>query len=181
MTIILNIIGPIVFGIAFAGVLVFLKRVLRLPVPGWSVPMGAALAMMAAHLYNGYTWYDRFRAELPESVTIVNILPTSRMLEPWTYLIPRIDRFTAIDSNSLHINEALPDMVIGEILLIERYAPTAKVAQIADCAGNRTADLPADPAFGTDGLPLGLNWISRPADHPVLAAMCRLAAAKSGG
>ncbi len=179
MTNILNLLGPVMLGVAFAGFLLFAKRVLRIPLPGWFIPMGAAFAMMAGHLYIEYTWFNRFSAQLPAHVHVADTLTTSGPFEPWTYARPRINRFSAVDANAIRVNPAHPDIVIGEVILVERYVPTATIGQIADCKGTRTADMPADPVFGSDGLPQGLVWIDRTADNPVLATMCRLAQEKA--
>lgn len=181
MTNILNLLGPIVVGIAMAGVLLFLKRVLKLPLPGWAIPVGAAVAIFGTHMSNEYTWYSRFVAELPPTIEVVESHTTSGMFEPWTYLKPRINRFSAIDANSIKVNPAFPDYAIGEVILVERYVPTAKITQIADCKGSRTADLTATTQFGEDGLPIGVTWIDREAGNPILATLCRLAAEKQGG
>lgn len=174
------ILGPIVLGIAVAGILVFLKRVLRLPLPGWSIPMLAAIAMILAHIYNEYSWFDRFSAELPEGVEVVETLTTTGWYEPWTYLKPRINRFSAIDTSTVQVNPAHPDLALGQVILVERHSPTASVVQLADCRNNRTADIPANAQFGDDGLPLGVTWIDREPDSPILAALCRIAAGKLG-
>ncbi|WP_299865909.1 hypothetical protein [uncultured Hoeflea sp.] len=173
-----NILGPIVFGIAVTGVLVFMKRVLKVPLPGWSVPMLAAASIILAHVYNEYSWFDRFSAELPEQVEVVETLTKSSWYEPWSYVRPRVDRFTAIDRNSVQFNPAHPELALGEIILVQRYTPTARALQIADCENGRVADLTPSTEFGDDGLPLGVVWFDRDAEDPVLASLCRIAAEK---
>jgi hypothetical protein len=173
-----NILGPIVLGIAVTGVLVFMKRVLRVPLPGWSVPMLAAASIILAHVYNEYSWYDRFAVELPENVEVIETLTTASWYEPWSYVKPRVNRFTAIDRNSVQYNPAHPELALGEIILVERYTPTARALQIADCGQDRVADLTAGTAFGEDGLPVGVVWFDRAADDAVLTALCRIAAEK---
>lgn len=173
-----NILGPIVLGVAVTGILVFMKRVLRVPLPGWSVPMLAAASIILAHVYNEYSWYNRFSAELPDRVEVVETLTTSSWYEPWSYARPRIDRFTAIDRNSVQFNPDHPALALGEILLVQRYTPTARALQIADCENRRIADLTPSTEFDDDGLPVGVVWFDRDAEDPVLRALCRIAAEK---
>lgn len=168
----LNLLGPLLLGVAVAGVLLFAKRVLRVPLPGWLVPTAAAVAIMGGHLYNEYTWYDRFTERLPARFTVVDTATTQGLLEPWTYLWPRINRFAAIDSGSIKTNANSPDLVMGKILLFQRYAPTAQVSEVVDCAGNRAAALSPQTEFAADGMPQNVDWEPRAADHPIMTAMC---------
>jgi hypothetical protein len=170
---ILNLLGPVLFGIVVGGILVFLKRVLRVPMPGWALPAGVALGIVAAHLYNDYTWFDRFSAELPEGMEVIRTVSTTSLLEPWTYAVPKVTRFAALDRNSIRTNPAQPGLRIGQILLFQRYTPTASLLQVADCENGRIAALAADGKFSEDGLPQDVTWSDVPPDEPLFAAVCR--------
>ncbi|MAY62167.1 MAG: hypothetical protein CML29_08130 [Rhizobiales bacterium] len=171
---ILNLLGPVLFGIAIVGVLLFAKRVLRVPLPRWALPVGAALGILGAHIYNEYTWFDRFTGELPEGVEVIQSGQSSSILEPWTYLVPKTTRFAALDRNSIRTNPAQPGMKIGEVLLFQRHTPTARLLQVADCEGGRIAALSADTAFDENGLPEGVQWAEVKADEPLFSSICQL-------
>lgn len=173
MASIFNLLGPIMAGIGTVGVLLFLKRILKIPMPGWIVPIGAAAGMMGAHMINEYTWYSRFSAELPDTMVVIDKGSSKHWLEPWTYLLPKTNRFAAIDRSSLKINEANPDLVMGEVLLFERYTPTAHVREIADCTNNRTMAVQPGAKLDDTGMPERLNWVERDAEHPIVNAMCK--------
>ncbi len=170
---ILNLLGPILFGVAVAGILLFLKRVLRVPMPGWALPAGVAIGILGAHLYNEYTWFDRFKTELPEGVQVIRTGTSSSFLEPWTYIVPKVTRFAAIDRNSIRTNPAQPGLRLAQVYLFQRYTPTASLLQVADCENNRIAALSADTRFSEDGLPEDATWSDVAPDEPLFAAVCR--------
>ncbi|TDH38217.1 hypothetical protein E2A64_03600 [Pseudohoeflea suaedae] len=170
---ILNLLGPVLFGIAIAGMLLFAKRVLRVPLPRWALPAGAAIGILAAHLYNEYTWFDRFVSRLPQGVEVIQTGTSKNVLEPWTLAVPKIVRFAAIDRNSVQTNPSLPGMKIGEILLFQRHTPTARILQVADCESGRIAALAPDTRFAEDGLPEDLSWSDVGPNEPLYASLCR--------
>ena len=170
---ILNLLGPVLFGIAVAGMLLFAKRVLRVPLPRWALPAGAAIGMLAAYLYNEYTGFDRFEARLPQGVEVIRTGTSKSVLEPWTLVVPKIVRFAAIDRNSIQTNSSLPGMKIGEILLFQRHTPTARILQVADCESDRIAALAPDTKFADDGLPENVSWSDVSPDEPLFASLCR--------
>ena len=171
---ILNLLGPVLFGIAIVGILLFAKRVLRVPLPRWALPVGAAIGMLVAHLYNEYTWFDRFETRLPDGVEVIQTGTSQSFIEPRTYLVPKTTRFAAIDRNSIRANPSQPGMKIGEILLFQRHTPTARLLQVADCDGNRIAALAPDTEFSEDGLPEGVEWSEVGSDEPLFASICRM-------
>lgn len=170
---IFNLLGPIMAGIGAVGVLLFLRRVLKVPMPGWIIPIGAAVTMMGTHMLNEYTWFSRFSAELPETMVIIDTAAEASWFEPWTYILPKTSRFAAIDLSSIKTNETNSDLVMGEVLLFQRYTPTAHVREIADCANNRTMGVQPGSKLDESGMPVNQHWVDRDETHPILKAMCK--------
>lgn len=172
MTSIINLLGPIVAGIAIAGVLLFMQRVLRIPVPGWLIPVFAAVTIFGLHVSNEYSWYDRHTALLPEEISVIKPSGVSNWYEPWTFIHPRIDRFLALDAGRVRVNPDLPGFVMAPVILVKRYQATLEINQLADCEGKRLADMPANASFGESGMPEGLTWRDTSDDDAVLKALC---------
>lgn len=170
---ILNLLGPVLLGIAVAGILLFAKRVLRVPMPGWALPVGVAIGILGAHLYNEYTWFDRFRTELPEGMEVIRTGTSTSFLEPWTYIVPKVTRFAALDRNSVRTNPGQPGLRLAQVYLFQRYTPTASLLQVADCDNDRIAALSSETKFSEDGLPEDVAWSEVAADEPLYAAVCR--------
>ena len=104
----------------------------------------------------------------------------SHPLQPWTMVIPKVDRMSAVDTASVRVNPAVPGIAMARIVLLGRYIPAAAAMQAYDCGeAARRADIAADADFGADGLPAGLAWVSLEADDPLRAIVCA-AAAKLG-
>lgn len=173
MTSVINLLGPIVAGIAIAGVLLFLKRVLRVPVPGWMIPVFAALTIFGLHVSNEYTWYDRHVALLPQTIEVIQPGGVSNWYEPWTYVKPRINRFVALDRARVKRNPDLDGFVLGPVLLVQRYSPTLEVTQLADCNGKRITEVAASAQFGADGLPTDITWRNVEPGDLVFEALCK--------
>ena len=172
---IFNLLGPIVLGIMVGGIILFLKRVLKLPLPGWLIPIGAAAAMFAYHISSDYSWYEATTAQLPEEIVVVESYTSKNTMQPWTYVVPRISRFMAIDKASLRTNPSLESLVIVDVLLVQRYSPTVTVVQLIDCEGGKSADLSAQQAFDANGMPQDVQWRELGGDHPLVAQSCALA------
>ncbi len=168
----LELIGVIFAGVAMAGVVMLLNRLVGGRIPKWMMPVAAGLAMIGATISNEYSWFERTKGGLPEGVEIVTSFEKKGLLRPWTYVKPYTDKFAAIDQLSLRENSAQPDMKMFDLLLFGRWAAVQKVPMVFDCAEGRQAALIEDAEFGSDGSLAGAEWFSPPANDPVQSAAC---------
>ena len=169
---IITILGAAVLAIAVAGAILLGFRLAgRKPPPG-TLPLAAGVALIAFFVWNDYTWYRRTSAQLPDHIQVARTYPSSHMLQPWTYLVPHIARFSAVDTGSLKRNDSAPGYVLARIFLAERYVPTIEAWQIYDCNGGRSADVGKDTEFGDDGLPAGATWHDLTEDDAFRPLIC---------
>lgn len=167
-----NLIGTFVIGIAAAGTIMLIYRVSGRQAPGWLMPAAAGVAMLSFHLWNEYTWFDRTSKALPGQVTVAKRYAYQSVLQPWTLVAPRINRFTAVDRSSIRRNEQAPGYVMAEILLVARLDQTAKVTQIYNCDEALRTDVNASSSVDERGLPLDADWIASEIDDSLFQIVC---------
>ena len=168
----LELIGTIFAGFAFAGVAMVLNRLTGGSRPKWTAPVAAGAGMIAMTIWSEYTWYDRTRGQLPESLTIVREVENRAFYRPWAHAMPFVDRFAAIDTGSLRTNESVPDERLIELYLFGRWAPSSMILVAVNCAENARANLADGVEFADDGRLLNANWIKFNTTDPVIEGTC---------
>ncbi|WP_135505876.1 hypothetical protein [Roseovarius aestuariivivens] len=159
-------------GLAGAGVALLLGHMTGGRLPRWMVPVAAGAAMIATAIANEYGWYGRQLALLPEKVEIVEEVESRALWRPWTYAFPFVDRFAAVDTESVQRHAAHPEQRLAAVYFFGRWAPTERAAVLADCAEGRRALLGPSAQFAENGSIEGVTWVSAPADDPILASLC---------
>ena len=167
-----NLIGTLVLGVAAAAVTLVLFRVLGRPAPRWLLPAAAGVAMLGFHIWTDYSWFRRTTAELPGHVVVAESYASSNPLQPWTLVVPRIDRFSAVDTRRIRHHPDVPDMAMAVVYLVARWNPTIEANQLYDCATPRRADVGLDLQVDAEGRPVDPDWVTLPADDPVRLAVC---------
>lgn len=167
-----NLVGVVVAGIAAAGSIMLVFRIMRRRPPSWLVPIAAGLAMIVFHLWNEYTWFDRVATALPEGLVVAERYTYENVLQPWTLVRPRVNRFTVIDRSTIRRNEHAPGYVMADVLLIGRLDRTARVTQLYDCREARRTDIDASTEVDERGLPVDATWIDAEADRNLFRLVC---------
>jgi len=158
---------------ATAGVVLAICKVLRKK-PNKTIIIGiAGIAMIAFTAWNRHGWAARTEAQLPPTIEVVQRVPYSDWLEPWTLIRPRTGALVAIDRSQTLRNPMLPDIVIVSLLNIEPHADTLVLRQIVDCANQRRAALKTEPDFTTGDLPDGIDWVSGGTPKYLYDAACK--------
>ena len=168
----LELIATLVAGIAAAGLVLIANKLLRGRLPKWFMPVAAAAAMLAATIANEYGWYPRTKAALPAGLIIAETVESKALYRPWTYAYPYVERFAAVDAESVKTHEAQPGRKLANVFYFGRWAPVHKLPVLADCAGNRRAALTDGVSFGADGSIEGVDWIPVAESDPILVAIC---------
>lgn len=162
---------------AFAACMVFIVRRSMnkrgRAVPRWIMPATIGASMIIYSIWNEYTWSDRIQAGLPASVAVVGEGHRTAFWAPWTFIKPVTVRFIALDTRARVRSEQRPELVLTELLLVERWQPTRKVAVAFDCAQNKRADLSSGATLRPDGTLLGTQWQSMETNNPMLRAACQ--------
>lgn len=167
----MDLIGAFTAALAAAGAVMLLRRHLSF-IPRYMSPIAAGLAMLAFTIWSEYSWFSRTKNALPDGVIVTSTHKDTFVYRPWTYLIPYVNRFAAVDMQSLRRNENRPDQVLAEIMLFTRHRPGAKIPILVDCASGRRADIADGMSMRPDGTFENVRWSDVARDHPLMNALC---------
>jgi hypothetical protein len=165
----LTLLGAIAVAI-FAAVCAWVVRRMTGLDAKWIIPAAAGAAMLGFTIWNDYDWFHRDSALLQEGVEVTQTFSVSRFLQPWTLLVPAIDRYQALDVGGRLTHQSDPDMVLARVILTSRWNPRVIRLQVFDCAQGRRADPPPSDA---DPIPAEGDWVALSPDDPLLQAACR--------
>ncbi|MCW8085723.1 hypothetical protein [Sabulicella glaciei] len=169
---IFHLLGSLLLGICAAALLMLCFRVSGRRAPRWLLPASAGAAMFGFHVWSDYTWFRRTAAALPSPMTVAAASTSGTTMQPWTYLLPRVERFAAIDPRAIRWNERVPGLRLTEVHLVARYMPTLTTMQFFDCAASRRADAPRTLVLDAEGRPAGLDWVRLESGDALLRAVC---------
>ena len=65
------IFSTVVIGFASAGVVMLLFRLWGRKAPKYVIPLVAAIAMFGYMIWDEYTWFDRYEARLPQTISVI--------------------------------------------------------------------------------------------------------------
>ncbi len=171
-TVLLHLLAVFAIGFAAAGFVLLAYRLRGKRAPGVAFLTAAGAAMLGYGIWSEYTWFSRTRSALPDAVVVIEDFKVRSPLQPWTYLLPRVSRFIAVDTRQLQTNPDLPGYVLTQLILVERFEPTRTVAQIIDCRDARATGVPPDADFTAAGLPADAQWRPLAVDGPLYSAVC---------
>lgn len=168
-----ELIAAIVAGVALAGIVMALRRLSRGLLPKWLVPAAAGIGILGYGVWSEYSWFSRSLATQPEGVLIAWHNEESAPWRPWSYLVPVVTRFTAVDTRTIQSNPKFPDQIIVDLLFAARWQQSALVKTVFDCAGHKRADLAGGGvAIAETGEITGASWVDLATDDAVLNAAC---------
>lgn len=169
---IFHLVSVFVAAIAAAGCVVLVYRLIGRKPPKYMLPAAAAAAMFFVNIYAEYNWFYTTRDGLPENIKVVQTFDKSVPWSPWTYLWPRIERFTAVDVASVKTNPSHPGYVVAETHLVQKGKETLTILHLFDCGQGRIAAVSPNTEFDETGLPKEDNWEPLNKAHPMMAAVC---------
>ncbi|MGR3376888.1 hypothetical protein [Salipiger abyssi] len=161
----LELIAVFVAGFAGAGAVLVLNKLTGGRLPRWLMPVGAGAAMIAAAIASEYGWYGRTAGALPEGVEVATVHESRALYRPWTYVVPMVDRFIAVDHGTRVANRETEGLYLADLYFFARWQPVQAVEMMVDCVNHRRAD----PAGGDGGAPV---WREPGSDDPIVAAVC---------
>ena len=168
----LELIGTIFAGLAFAGVVMLVNKLSGGRLPRWAAPVAAGLGMIGMTVASEYSWYDRQLESLPDGLAVIQEVESRALYRPWTYAVPFVDRFAAIDTVTLRTNDQVPDQRLVDLYFFGRWAPRSMVPVAVDCAQHRRANLADGAEFADDGQLVNVDWISAGTGDPIIEATC---------
>ncbi|WP_282168487.1 hypothetical protein [Ruegeria atlantica] len=167
-----KLIGTIFAGFLLAGIVLVLNKLTGGRLPRWATPVAAGLGMIGLTVYFEYTWFESTREKLPESFSIIKKVESRAFYRPWTYAVPFVDRFAAIDAGSVRTNEQVPEQRLVELYFFGRWAPVSKLPVVVNCKEFSRANLADGAEFADDGRLLNADWIDVTASDPIVEATC---------
>jgi hypothetical protein len=169
---ILFLLGAALAAIGAAALAVLPFRLAGRKVPRALPPIAVGFAVILFVIWNDYAWFPRASAALPEKVEVVETLAEKHAARPWTFIVPRVHRFTALDRTSIRRDEAPAGYAIAEVLFVQRAQPILRARQIFDCPGVRRADLTEGTEFAENGMPQEVVWVKVEPEDPLFVAIC---------
>jgi hypothetical protein len=166
-----ELIAVIVAGIAAGGVVLILRRFVPI-LPRWLLPVVAGAAMLTASISLEYSWFTRNAAALPDGVEVATTHENKALWRPWTYAVPYIDRFIALDRAGTLRNEAAEGQKLTSLYVFGRWMPVQRVRAVFDCTTGRRADLLPGVVLEEDGSVPETAWIQTEQGDPVTRAVC---------
>lgn len=160
-----DILGMLIIGVAAAALAWALRHSFRKSgrvLPGWFMPAMIGGAMFLYTVWNEYTWYGRVTSQLPESVVVLGTGQGGKAWRPWTFVIPMVTRFSAL--NRADLRPGPEGSVEAPVLLVERWQPTRMVMTRFDCGAGRMAGVAASGAV--------TQWSDPTPDDPAVKAAC---------
>lgn len=171
-----ELIATVFAGFAMAGVVMLLNHATRGRLPKWAMPVAAGLAMIAATIANEYGWFGRTVDGLPDGIEVIVTHENRAAFRPWTYAVPFVDRFVALDTLSVRTHPQQPDLRLVETLFMARWAAPETLTVVLDCAGGRRAALTGQERVDENGAVADAQWVTAEEGDPLLARGCSLGA-----
>ena len=168
-----DIITIIAAGFAAAGVVMILNRLIGKRLPRWTIPAGAGAGMILMSLTNEYRWYPRTLELLPAGFEVISTAEHRAIYSPWTYAVPYVDRFVAVDVAGIQRNATQPDLRLSRVMFFTRWDSVRIFPAVFDCAQGRSALLDPDAMFNDDGTVRVARWDQTGMDDPATAMVCK--------
>ena len=149
--------------------------------PGFAYPVAIALGMLSYTIYDEYSWYSRVSTALPTRLDVVRTYATSLPYQPWTYAVPRIYKFDAVDLASPRANPSAPELLLVLVKRITRNTSTVDVSVVVDCEKARYHEITRKTEFNAQGLPENADWSSLSQHKALRDSVCTGAAVPSAG
>ena len=167
----LELIAVIAAGFAAAGVVLIVRRISP-RVPRWLAPVLAGAAMLGTAISLEYTWFDRTAGALPPGVEVALTREERAPWRPWTYLVPYVGGFIAVDKAGARTHATSPGRTMADLYVFARWTPTRRVNAVFDCVNGRRADLGPTAELTDDGGVEGVTWHETGLDDPVTRTAC---------
>lgn len=165
-----NLAVTIAMGAIGAGIVFLIAHLTGWKKPGSAYLIAAAAGMLGFAIYDEYSWFDRAVAGMPTTHQVVRSYGTSIAYQPWTFAVPRIYKFDAVDMASARANPKAPDLLLIKVLRVTRNVSSEAVTTLVECRRSRFAEITPLTTFDDAGLPSNADWQSLD-DHPQMRAV----------
>ena len=168
----LEFVAALAAALCAAGLAMMGRRLSGNRLPRFMIPVAAGAGMIGFAIWSEYSWYGRTADALPEGFAVARSVEERSWFRPWTYAVPFVSRFAAVDVGRAKTNPGLPGQVMVDVYLFARHLPTARVPLVIDCVAGREARLGEGVSFADDGGLVGAEWVPMDPDDPVRSIVC---------
>ncbi len=105
-------------------------------IPGWLTPFAAGAGLIGTAIYMEYSWFTRVSGALPEGFIVANANSDATPLRPWTYLVPLVTRFEALDGTKAARHPNRADLIVAPVFGFARWQNPQNSLIVFDCAEN---------------------------------------------
>ena len=147
-------------------------RFLRLPPPGWLVPVAAGAGMLGYAVWADYSWHQRVLLPLPADTLLVSQDISSDWWRPWTYAFPIVSGVTVAFPSEVVPHDTVPGVRFLNLHAFGRWAPQQVATVALDCDGGRGLELRPGEDFPVRAEIPEDAWRALPAGDPVLSTIC---------
>jgi hypothetical protein len=155
------------------GLLVWALRKKVPAIPGWATPTLAGVGLIVTAIYMEYTWFDRVTRALPPAFVVANPETTTSPLRPWTFVVPLVTRFTAIDGSKLARHPVRDDLIVAPVFGFARWQNPQNALMVFDCAANRRVPVTEGMEIDTNGTLTGAEWLVLDSVDGLQQAACK--------
>ncbi len=167
----IELIAAFAAAFAAAGVIMLVNMMTGGRLPKWSMPAAAGAALLGYAVWSEYSWFDRVASELPDGVSVTFSNQASAIWKPWTFLVPYVDRFVAVDALSIRTNDAVPHQRLIDVYFYGRWSRRTGVEVIVDCTEGVMAPLPS-AELDESGAAVRAAWVSPVEGDSTVEAAC---------
>ncbi len=168
----LEIVAVVAVAFAACGSLLLIAKAFRIKLPRWAIPLTAGLAMVAVTISVRYTWADRLIGGLPAQVVVIDRYHATSWLEPWSYVVPRVNQLLVLDHGKTRTNPEHPEIRLVTLALVEQHSGTLEMTQFIDCQRQRRVVVTQDLQLDAEGLPSASSWIEGGEPQTLYRAAC---------
>lgn len=167
----LELIGSLIAAAVF-GLMVWALRRLVPAIPKWAISVAAFAGLIGTTIYLEYDWFNRVSAELPPGFAIVNAQSSGSPMRPWTYAVPMITQFAAVDTTKIAHHPTQPGMVIAPVFGFARWQAPKSGLMVFDCTGNRRVPITDGMNIDDAGRLTGADWVVLDTSDELQRAVC---------
>ena len=108
-----NLLATVICGLGAAGFALGIRAITAKRAPKWLIPVFAGLGMLGYLVYSEYTWFEHKKSQLfakAESAVIVSTEKEGIYFRPWTFIVPYVTAFSAIDTDKITTSSVNPNI-----------------------------------------------------------------------
>lgn len=155
------------------GLLVWALRKRFAAIPGWATPVVAGAGLIFTAISMEYTWFDRVSQALPPEFLVTNAETTASPLRPWTFVVPVVNRFTAVDGSKLARHPARSELIVAPVFGFARWQNPQNALMVFDCAAGRRVPVTEGMEIDAGGTLTGAEWLVLETADGLQQAVCK--------